>query len=224
MMSRILALPDEVRNAADVSSLEVVMHMAAPCPPWVKEAWIEWVGPEKIWEIYGGTEGFGATMINGVEWLEHRGSVGKVQARTEIRDDDGNVGPGGRDRHVWFYPPEGNPMGHPPDVAQTFGDMGSVDDDGYLYLADRRTDMILTGGVNVYPAEIEGAIEQMPGVVSAAVVGSRTPISARGRTRSSSWHPDGPHPIRQSSRSSGAPPGAPQDPLHVRVRHHSAAR
>ena len=171
MMSRILALPDEVRDAADVSSLEVVMHMAAPCPPWVKEAWIEWVGPEKIWEIYGGTEGFGATMINGVEWLEHRGSVGKVQARTEIRDDDGNVVPTGEIGTVWFYPPEGNPMGHPSDVAQTFGDMGSVDGDGYLYLADRRTDMILTGGVNVYPAEIEGAIERMPGVVSAAVVG-----------------------------------------------------
>jgi bile acid-coenzyme A ligase len=171
MMSRILGLGDDVRGAADVSSLEVVMHMAAPCPPWVKRAWIDWIGPEKIWEIYGGTEGFGATIINGVEWLEHPGSVGRAQARTEIRDDTGRILPTGEIGTVWFYPPSGNPMGHPDDVAQTFGDMGCLDEDGYLYLADRRTDMILSGGVNLYPAEIEGAIEQMPEVVSAAVIG-----------------------------------------------------
>jgi len=171
MMSRILALPEAVRQKSDLTSLEVVMHMAAPCPPWVKQAWIEWLGPDKIWEIYGGTEGYGATMINGVEWLEHRGSVGKVQAGTEIRDDDGNALPPGEIGTVWFYPPVGNPMGHSPDVAQTYGDMGRLDEGGYLYLADRRTDMILTGGVNIYPAEIEGVCEQIPGVVSAAVIG-----------------------------------------------------
>ena len=226
MMSRILALPDEVRSAADVSSLEVVMHMAAPCPPWVKEAWIEWVGPEKIWEIYGGTEGFGATMINGVEWLEHRGSVGKVQARTEIRDDDGKVRPGGRDRHRLVLPAGGEPDGPSATTSRRpSATWGPSTSDGYLYLADRRTDMILTGGVNIYPAEIEGAIEQMPGVVSAAVVGLPHPdLGARahaiievapgtGRTRSG-----------RARCLLGAPPGAPQDPLHVRVRHHSAAR
>ena len=114
MMSRILALPDDVRQAADVSSIEVVMHMAAPCPPWVKEQWIDWIGPEKIWEIYAGTEGFGATMINGVEWLEHRGSVGKAPPGTEIRDDDGKLLPAGEIGTIWFYPPEGNPIGHRP--------------------------------------------------------------------------------------------------------------
>jgi bile acid-coenzyme A ligase len=175
MMSRILALPDDVRQKADVSSLETVIHMAAPCPPWVKEAWIDWIGPEKIWEIYGGTEGFGATIINGVEWLEHRGSVGRAQPSTEIRDDSGKLLPTGEIGTVWFYPPAGNPLGHSPDVAQTFGDMGRLDEDGYLYLADRRTDMILTGGVNIYPAEVEGIIEQMPGVVSAAVIGLPDP-------------------------------------------------
>jgi bile acid-coenzyme A ligase len=171
MMSRILALGEDVRRAADVSSLEVVMHMAAPCPSWVKQAWIDWIGPEKIWEIYGGTEGFGATIINGVEWLQHPGSVGRPQSRTEIRDDSGQVLATGEIGTIWFYPPTGNPMGHPDDVAQTFGDMGHQDEDGYLYLADRRTDMILSGGVNLYPAEIEGAMEQMSDVISVAVIG-----------------------------------------------------
>src|SRR5204862_7171551 len=105
MMSRILALPDDVRQAADVSSLEVVIHMAGPCPPWVKQAWIDWIGPEKIWEIYAGTEGFGATMIDGVEWLAHPGSVGRAPAGTEIRDDERSVLPVGEIGTVWFRAP-----------------------------------------------------------------------------------------------------------------------
>ena len=174
MMSRILALPGEVRKDFDISSLEMVMHMAAPCPPWVKEAWIEWIGPEKIWEIYGGTEGYGATMIGGVEWLGHRGSVGKASPGTEILDEDGALLPPGQVGMIYFHPGPHNPFGHP-DKALSFGDMGSLDADGYLYIADRRTDMILTGGVNLYPAEIEGAIEQFPGVTSAAVIGLPDP-------------------------------------------------
>lgn len=174
MMSRILALPDDVRDAADLSSLEVVIHMAAPCPPWVKQSWIDWVGPDAIWEVYAGTEGYGATMIGGSEWLEHRGSVGKAPAGTEIRDDTGAVLSPGQIGTVWFRPPPANPFGYS-DEPRTYGDMGSLDDDGYLYLADRRTDMILTGGVNVYPAEIEAAIEQFPGVATAAVVGLPDP-------------------------------------------------
>ena len=174
MMSRVLGLPESVRAAADVSSLEIVMHMAAPCPPWVKQAWIDWVGPEKVWEVYAGTEGYGATMIGGVEWLEHPGSVGQAPPGTEIRDDDGNALAPGEIGTIWFRPAEGNPLGHDTQ-ARTYGDMGSLDSDGYLYLADRRTDMILTGGVNLYPAEIEGAIEQAPWVVAVAVVGLPDP-------------------------------------------------
>ncbi|TMK63874.1 MAG: hypothetical protein E6G60_07630 [Actinobacteria bacterium] len=124
MMSRILALPDDVRQAADVCSLEVVIHMAAPCPPWVKQAWIDWIGPEKIWEIYAGTEGFGATMIDGVEWLAHPGSVGRAPAGTKIRDDEGNVLPVGEIGTVWFRAPAGNPLGHG-NEPQTYGDMGT---------------------------------------------------------------------------------------------------
>ena len=78
MMHRIWALPDEVRNAYDLSSLQIVFHMAAPMPPWLKEKWIEWLGPERIYELYGGTERQGATVISGVEWLAHKGSVGKI--------------------------------------------------------------------------------------------------------------------------------------------------
>ncbi len=170
MMSRILALPEEVRKSFDVSSIDIAIHMAAPCPSWVKEAWIEWIGPEKIWEVYAGTEGYGATMIGGVEWLAHRGSVGKAPPGTEIRGEDGAILPAGEIGAVHFRPGANNLFGHP-DVPLSYGDMGWLDTDGYLYLADRRTDMILTGGVNLYPAEIEAAIEQFPGVVSAAVIG-----------------------------------------------------
>jgi bile acid-coenzyme A ligase len=99
----------------------------------------------------------------------------KAPPGTEIRDDDGKLLPAGEIGTIWFYPPDGNPIGHSHDIAQTYGDMGSLDEDGYLYLADRRTDMILTGGVNLYPAEIEGAIEQLPDVVSAAVIGLPDP-------------------------------------------------
>lgn len=171
MMSRILAVPEAERRAIDVSSIEVVMHMAAPCPTWVKQAWIDWIGPEKIWEIYAGTEGCGATMINGTEWLAHPGSVGKAPPRTEVRGEDGGLLPAGEIGVVWFYPPPHHPLGHPSDVAQTYGDMGWLDADGYLFLADRRTDMINTGGGNLYPAQIEAAIEQHPAVASVAVVG-----------------------------------------------------
>lgn len=174
MMSRILGLPEDVRKGFDVSSLELVIHMAAPCPSWVKAAWIEWMGPEKIWEIYAGTEGFGATMITGGEWLLHRGSVGKAPPRTEIRGEDGAVLPSGEIGTIYFYPAAGNIYGYP-EEAMTYGDMGWLDADGYLYLADRRTDMILTGGVNLYPLEMESAIEQFPGVVSAAVIGLPDP-------------------------------------------------
>lgn len=170
MMSRILALPEELRRAADLSRLRTVMHMAAPCPAWVKAAWIDWVGPDAVWEIYGGTEGYGATMINGREWLAHRGSVGRAPPETEILDDDGRSVAPGEVGAIYFRPPPGNPMGHSAE-PKTFGDMGYLDSDGYLYLADRRTDMILTGGVNIYPAEVEAAVEQAEGVAGCAVIG-----------------------------------------------------
>ena len=104
MMHRIWALPDEVRNRYDLSSLQIVFHMAAPMPPWLKEKWIEWLGPERIYELYGGTEAQGATIISGVEWLEHRGSVGKIgeTARLRIIGEDGNEVADRRNRRDLF--------------------------------------------------------------------------------------------------------------------------
>lgn len=170
MMSRILALPDDVRLGFDLSSLDVVMHMAAPCPPWVKAAWIDWLGPEKILEIYAGTEGYGTTLLFGHEWLAHPGTVGKAPPGTEIRGEDGCVLPTGEIGMIYMLPPNWSNMGLSQE-HRTYGDMGWLDADDYLYLADRRTDMIVSGGGNLYPAEIEAAIEQFPGVVAAAVIG-----------------------------------------------------
>ena len=109
MMHRIWALPDAVRNRYDLSSLQIVFHMAAPMPPWLKEKWIEWLGPERIYELYGGTEAQGATIISGVEWLEHRGSVGKIgeTARLRIIGEDGNEVATGETGEIYFLPNDG---------------------------------------------------------------------------------------------------------------------
>lgn len=173
MMKRILDLPRPVRERHDITSLEVVMHMAAPCPDWVKAAWIDWLGAERIYEIYGGTEGYGVTLLTGQEWLEHRGSVGRAPPGTRIVDEDGKPLSIGEIGLIQFVVEAGD--GERGARYESYGDMGRLDDDGYLYLADRRTDMILTGGANLYPAEIEAAIEQYPGVVAAAVIGLPDP-------------------------------------------------
>lgn len=180
MMTRIWRLPEDERLARDVSSLNGVLHLAAPCPPWVKQAWIDWLGPEKVWELYAGTEAQGVTVISGQEWLEHRGSVGRPTAsEMQIRDLDGTVLPPGEVGEIWMRPLSGQPtyryMGaearRDDDGWETLGDMGSMDADGYLYIADRRTDLILQGGANIYPAEVEAALDEHPAVLSCAVVG-----------------------------------------------------
>ena len=109
MMHRIWALPDNVRNAYDLSSLRIVFHMAAPMPPWLKDKWIEWLGPERIWELYGGTERQGACVISGVEWLAHKGSVGKIgeTARLRIIGEDGNDVAPGETGEIYFLPNDG---------------------------------------------------------------------------------------------------------------------
>jgi bile acid-coenzyme A ligase len=182
MMHRIWALPDEVRNGYDVSSLQIVFHMAAPMPPWLKEKWIEWLGPERIWELYGGTEAQGACVINGVEWLEHKGSVGKILDSSKLRiiGEDGNDVPLGETGEIYFLPNDGagstyHYLGADPkrrtDGWESLGDIGRLDADGYLYLGDRLADMILRGGANIYPAEVEAAVSAHPEVRSCVVVG-----------------------------------------------------
>ncbi len=181
MMSRIWRLPDEVKARYDVSSLKTVWHLAAPCPPWLKEAWINWLGPEVIMELYAGTEAQAVTIITGAEWLEHRGSVGKVAfGEMAAFDVDGNQLPPGETGEVFMRRPEGAAPSYLyrgaeartlPGGWESLGDIGWFDEDGYLYLADRRADMILVGGSNVYPAEIESALDEHPLVQSSAVIG-----------------------------------------------------
>lgn len=181
MMNRIARLPAEVRAAYDLSSLKTVWHTAAPIAPWLKELWINWLGPERIWEMYGGSEGFCATQLNGVEWLAHRGSVGRpVVGEIIIRGEDGALLPPGEVGEVYMRGPSGTkPTYHyvgaesrrRDDGFETFGDFGWLDRDGYLYISDRRTDMIVSGGANIYPAEIEAVLMEHPGVDTAIVVG-----------------------------------------------------
>jgi len=178
MMHRIWRLPDEERLSRDMSSLRVVLHLAAPCPPWLKEAWIGWLGPERVHELYAGTEAQGATWITGQEWLEHRGSVGRPSRGSQMRilDPDGRDLPPGEVGEVFMRPaaPTYHYIGaeaRERDGWESLGDMGWMDEDGYLYLADRRADLILSGGANVYPAEVEAALEEHPQVRSCAVVG-----------------------------------------------------
>ncbi|MFP6747097.1 MAG: AMP-binding protein [Alphaproteobacteria bacterium] len=182
MMQRMWRLPEKQRAGYDVSSLQVVWHMAAPCPAWLKEAFIEWFGGDVLMELYGGTEAQGFTTLSGTEWLNHRGSVGKPQEgyRIKIVDDDGNSLPTGEVGEVFLLPDAGQGATYyyigaeAKAVAggwESLGDMGYLDDDGFLYLTDRRSDMILSGGANIYPAEIEAAIDLYPSVRSSAVIG-----------------------------------------------------
>jgi bile acid-coenzyme A ligase len=181
MMLRIWRLSEAVRLAADVSSLEVAFHMAAPCPMWLKQAWIDWLGPEQVLELYGGTELQAMTVITGTEWLAHRGSVGRpVLGEIEIRDLDGRPVPLGEEGEIWMRRGPGAPSPYryigatarsAPDGWESLGDIGHVDADGYVYVTDRLADMILVGGANVYPAEIEAALDEHPAVRSCCVIG-----------------------------------------------------
>ena len=179
MMTRMLKLPEEERNRWSLDSLVGILHLAAPCPPATKEAWIDWIGAEKVWELYAGTEAQGVTIIRGDEWLAHRGTIGKPAPGTMIvTDPEGNECPRGEVGEIWMKPPDDRPTyryigaeARERDGWESLGDMGWMDEDGYLYIADRRTDLILAGGANIYPAEVEAAIDEHPLVESCAVIG-----------------------------------------------------
>lgn len=182
MMGRMYRLPDEVKAKYDLSSLKTLWHLAAPCPPWLKQAWIDWIGPDAVMELYGGTEGVASTILDGNEWLLHRGSVGRVVGGAEIAafSPDLQRLPAGETGEIFMRRAEGTPETYRYLGAESkpleggwesIGDIGWLDEDGYLYLADRRTDMILVGGANVYPAEVEAAIDDHPLVGSSCVIG-----------------------------------------------------
>jgi bile acid-coenzyme A ligase len=186
MMHRIWNLPLPVRARYDLSSLTRVWHMAAPMPPWLKQAWIDWLGPDRIWELYGGTENTGSTVISGSEWLDKPGSVGRPVggARIRAQDEDGAVLPPGEVGELYFMPAGGprstyHYLGATPreddEGWDSIGDIGWVDEDGYVFLADRRTDLIISGGANIYPAEVEAALSEHPDVAAAVVIGLPDP-------------------------------------------------
>jgi long-chain acyl-CoA synthetase len=183
MFVRLLDLPDDTRKRYDLSSLEAVVHAAAPCPPAVKRRMIDWLGPIVL-EYYGGTETGIVTWCDSAQWLAHPGTVGHAipGADVVIYDPDGTPLPAGESGHVYLKPPPFWPAftynGDPAKRASierdgyvTVGDVGYLDSDGYLYLNDRSTDMVISGGVNIYPAEIEHALLEIPGVRDAAVFG-----------------------------------------------------
>jgi bile acid-coenzyme A ligase len=157
------------------------LHYGASCSVWLKAKWIEWLGPERIDEFYGTSERIGFIWITGTEWLKHPGSVGRpVDCKIRILDEDGRDLPPGEVGEIYMQHKAGagttyRYVGAEPLVQregwETAGDMGSLDDEGYLYIADRRLDMIVSGGANVFPAEIEGALEQHPAVRACAVIG-----------------------------------------------------
>jgi bile acid-coenzyme A ligase len=181
MMHRIWRLPGEQRESFDLSSLRVMWHMASVCPQWLKQAWIDWLGPDRIFEMYGGTELMGVTIISGREWLSHRGSVGKIQAGSQMRvfNEQGEVCAPGEIGEIYFLPDRGRNSTYEYIGAkaralgdwETLGDLGYVDEEDYLYIVDRRTDMIVSGGANIFPAEVEGALDQHPDVQSSIVIG-----------------------------------------------------
>ncbi|MCF6388714.1 acyl-CoA synthetase [Mycobacterium sp. MBM] len=187
MLIRMLQLTPEERVCVDVSSLRLAVHAAAPCPPDVKQAMIDWWGP-KLVEYYGATEGHGVTVVTSQDWLAKRGTVGRAVLGTlHICDDDGAELTAGRIGTVYFEreqapfeyhndPEKTASARHPEhDTWSTVGDMGYVDDDGFLFLTDRKAFMIISGGVNIYPQEIENVLALHPKVSDVAVIGVPDP-------------------------------------------------
>jgi len=182
MLQRIWRLPETQRVAADLSCLEFLLVGGAPCPAWLMRAWIEWLGPDVMHEAFGSSERSGGTFITGREWLAHPGSVGRPSAgsRLKILDPSGAELPPGEMGEIYVMPEAGAGSTYryvgaearsTEDGWESVGDMGYLDEEGYLYLGDRRTDMIVSGGRNIYPAEVEAAIDAHPQVRSSAVIG-----------------------------------------------------
>lgn len=180
MMVRMLTLPAATRACYDLSSLRCAIHATAPCPPQVKQQAIDWWGPVVV-EYYGGSENAGVTFIDSRDWLGHRGSVGRpIWGEVHILDEAGReLGPGsvgtiyfdGSGDFAYHNDPEKTATAFSPQGWSTYGDLGHLDSDGYLYLSDRRDDLIISGGVNIYPAEIEHVLAEHEVVADVAVVG-----------------------------------------------------
>jgi long-chain acyl-CoA synthetase len=181
MFSRLLHLPEDVRARYDTSSLECIVHAAAPCPEHVKRGMIDWLGPI-VTEYYGATEANGFTFCDSAQWLAHPGTVGRtILGELLILDDAGRPCPTGVDGTIWFrgatafqyfQEPAKTAESRTADgLGSTVGDIGHVDEEGYLYLTDRKSYMIISGGVNIYPQETENLLSAHPAVLDVAVIG-----------------------------------------------------
>jgi len=182
MFHRLLKLPEEVRSKHDLSSLKLVIHGAAPCPVHVKQAIIDWLGPI-VWEYYAATEGGGGFLVGSDEWLQKPGTVGKPgpEFDNKILDDSGAEVAAGEIGTIYMRAPEVGRFEYFKDDGKTdksyrgdyftLGDMGYFDEDGYLFLTGRSAELIISGGVNIYPQEIDSAIIQHPAVLDLCTVG-----------------------------------------------------
>ena len=185
MLQRLVQVPD--LDGRDLSSLDWVQQGASPLPVWLGRRWCELVGPEHFFVSYGASERLGIACCRGDEWLEHAGTVGRGFRDTEmaILDDEGKPLPAGEIGGIYMRTSSGpeasyvgagvEPMVFTEDGFATVGDVGWLDEDGYLFMADRRVDMIVTGGANVYPAEVETALSEHPAIADVVVVGLRDP-------------------------------------------------
>lgn len=179
MMSRLAKLPDIDRR--DLSSIDCLIHMAAPCPAWLKRKWIELIGPEHLFEVYAATEAGIVTGIWGGEWMEHPNSVGKPMANYELKilDASEQEAPPGEVGEIFIRRTDkefafeyvGSPPAKKVGGFTSIGDLGWIDEEGYLFIADRRVDMIISGGANVFPAEVEAALTEYTMVGDVAVIG-----------------------------------------------------
>jgi len=215
LMRRLAMLPDFWQR--DFSSFDAMHSSAAVCPIWLKQVWIDKLGAERVYEVYGSAEGIGSTIIRGDEWLAHRGSVGR-SAACEIRilDEEGNPLPPREVGEIFMRRLDGSvptfryvgasTLKSTPDGFASLGDLGWLDEDGYLYIADRRIDMIVSGGANVYPAEVEAALSEHPALADVAVVG--VPDEEWGRRV---------HAVVQP-RDAAEPPSLRELDAHVRER------
>jgi long-chain acyl-CoA synthetase len=180
MFKRLLRLPDEVKARYNLTSHRVAVHAAAPCPPAVKRAMIEWWGPI-LHEYYAGTEAIGMTHCNTEQWLSHPGTVGHaIYGKVSILDGEGNPLPAGEEGTIAFtggraFRYHGDDTktaeAYVADGTATMGDVGRIDEDGFLYLTDRKANMIISGGVNIYPQEVEDLLQSHPKVLDVAVIG-----------------------------------------------------
>lgn len=182
MFKRLLALPEDVRAGRDLGAHTLALVSGAPCPPQVKEAMIDWWGPI-VTELYGASEPYGITRATSEEWLSHRGTVGRpLMGEPHICDLDGEDLPSGEVGKIYFDLPERLEYHNDPDKSaqnthpehptwRTVGDIGYLDEDGFLYVTDRESNVVISGGVNIYPQEVEDALISDPDVVDAAVVG-----------------------------------------------------